>query len=101
MHMAHNLRVPAHFGIRTERYKLIFFYGCTPAGGQRTPVAWEFYDLQEDPLEMHNDYTSPDYVDVIAGLKQQLWKMRTALNETDHKFPPVHQIVDLYRKAER
>lgn len=101
MHMAHNLRVPAHFGIRTERYKLIFFYGCTPTGGQRTPVAWEFYDLQEDPFEMRNEHASPDYAEIIAGLKQQLWKLRKALNETDHKFPPVDQIVDLYRKAEQ
>jgi N-acetylglucosamine-6-sulfatase len=26
MHMAHNQNNPAHFGIRTDRYKLIFFY---------------------------------------------------------------------------
>ncbi len=98
MHMAHNLRVPAHFGIRTERYKLIFFYGCTPTGGQRTPVAWEFYDLQEDPFEMHNEHANPGYAEIISGLKQQLWKTRTALSETDDKFPAVHQIVERYRK---
>ncbi|GAI98288.1 unnamed protein product, partial [marine sediment metagenome] len=27
MHMAHKLGNPAHFGIRTNKYKLIFFYG--------------------------------------------------------------------------
>jgi len=52
MHMAHGLQVPAHFGIRGERYKLIFFYGCKPDGsGPHTPVAWEFYDLEKDPSE--------------------------------------------------
>ncbi len=42
MHMAHNLGTPAHFGVRSDRYKLIFFYGSTPSGGNRTPAAWEF-----------------------------------------------------------
>ena len=28
MHMAHDHNNPAHFGLRTDRYKLIFFYGC-------------------------------------------------------------------------
>ena len=28
MHMAHGHNNPAHFGLRTDRYKLIFFYGC-------------------------------------------------------------------------
>ncbi|MBT3274838.1 MAG: sulfatase, partial [Spirochaetales bacterium] len=51
MHMAHDLRVPAHFGIRDDRYKLIFFYGCNPDGeGERTPAAWEFYDCGHDPF---------------------------------------------------
>jgi len=27
MHMAHSHANPAHFGIRTKEYKLIFFYG--------------------------------------------------------------------------
>ena len=38
MHMAHSLEVPAHFGLRTERYKLIFFYGADQQGGNRTPA---------------------------------------------------------------
>ena len=56
-------RVPAHFGIRTERYKLIFFYGCTPTGEAKTPAAWEFYDLENDPCEMHNQYANAEYAD--------------------------------------
>lgn len=49
MHIAHNLAVPAHFGIRSDRRKLIFFYGADENGSQkgRTPPAWEFYDLQQ------------------------------------------------------
>jgi hypothetical protein len=29
MHMAHRLAVPGHFGIRSDRHKLIFFYGAS------------------------------------------------------------------------
>jgi len=94
MHMAHNLRVPAHFGIRTERYKLIFFYGCTPTGGQKTPVAWELYDLKNDPFEMRNQYANPKYAEVLADLKEQLWKTHTALDETDHDYPQIQAIID-------
>lgn len=94
MHMAHNLRVPAHFGIRTERYKLIFFYGCTPTGAQKTPVAWELYDLKNDPFEMQNQYANPKYAEVLADLKEQLWKTHTALDETDHDYPQIQAIID-------
>lgn len=99
MHMAHNLRVPAHFGIRTERYKLIFFYGCTTDGKQQTPVAWEFYDLENDPSEMHNQYSKPQFSEVIAELKQQLWQTRQDLGETDHKYPDIQAIIQADSRA--
>jgi len=101
MHMAHNLRVPAHFGIRTERYKLIFFYGCNPSGGQRTPIAWELYDLKNDPSEMQNQYANPGYAEVVADLKRQLWKTRVDLNETDRSYPEIQAIIDVHEVADR
>jgi arylsulfatase A-like enzyme len=101
MHMAHDLRVPAHFGIRTARYKLIFFYGCTPTGGQKTPAAWELYDLQTDPSEMQNQYANPEYAEVVTSLKRQLWKTRSALNETDQNYPQVQAIIDAHKGAAR
>lgn len=94
MHMAHNLRVPAHFGIRTGRYKLIFFYGCTTAGKEKTPVAWEFYDLQDDPFEMKNLYARPEHAETIASLKRQLWQTRDELNETDRAYPEIQAIIE-------
>jgi arylsulfatase A-like enzyme len=62
MHLMHHT-IPAHFGIRTKEYKLIFYYGLpydtTKIGTksmpwmttsytiEKTPVAWEFYDLKK------------------------------------------------------
>ena len=96
MHLAHHLSVPAHFGIRTERYKLIFFYGATLKGRKQTPVAWELYDLQQDPLEMNNLYANPEYRGVIAELKAELKRTRVALGETDENHPAIQAIIDAH-----
>ncbi len=40
--------VKRHYGIRTDRWKLIHFYNDVDE--------WELYDMQEDPHEMHNIY---------------------------------------------
>lgn len=94
MHMAHSLATPAHFGLRTDRYKLIFFYGANLEGENRTPVTWEFYDLHKDPHEMRNEYGNAEYADVIAELKAELKCTREALGETDEQYPAIQKIVD-------
>ena len=94
MHMAHSLQVPAHFGIRGDRYKLIFFYGADPRGKRNTPTAWEFYDLEKDPGEMKNEYSNPACAKIIADMKVQLKKTRKELGETDEKYPQFQKIID-------
>lgn len=111
MHLAHKHQNPAHFGIRTKDYKLIFFYGKywvdtddpnatwnKDSWGNNftnhTPPAWEFYDLKKDPKEMNNAYNNPEYKDVIANLKTQLVKLREDLNETDKNFPHIQKVID-------
>lgn len=56
--------VRRHFGVRTDRYKLIRFYGDIDA--------WELYDLREDPSEMHNIYGQPGTERITAKLKHEL-----------------------------
>ena len=76
MHLMHHDN-PAHFGVRTKDYKLIFYYGQaekeTTYGKpsmpwkkdasyriEPTPAAWEFYDLRNDPHENRNEYAQPE-----------------------------------------
>jgi uncharacterized sulfatase len=96
MHLAHHYN-PAHFGIRTGRYALMFFYGILPDGkGIQTPPGWEFYDLQSDPEELDNRYDDPKYTSVIAELKTQLKQLRQQNGETDHNYPAVQAVVDKF-----
>lgn len=60
--------VKRHYGIRTERYKLIHFYHDIDA--------WELYDLQEDPSEMNNIYGDEKYADLVDSLKVELRKLQ-------------------------
>ena len=56
--------VKRHYGIRTERYKLIHFYNDIDS--------WELFDLQNDPSEMHNIYGQPGTEQLVAELKEKL-----------------------------
>ena len=56
-------RVAKHFGIRTDRYKLIYFYEL----GE-----WELYDLTKDPSEMSNVYDRSSYAGVRKRLRASL-----------------------------
>ena len=60
--------VPRHYGIRTERYKLIHFYQF---GNE-----WEMYDLKEDPDELTNIYGRADKKSLQIDLEQQLKAIR-------------------------
>ncbi|MGB0259208.1 MAG: sulfatase/phosphatase domain-containing protein, partial [Coraliomargarita sp.] len=95
MHMAHKLAVPAHFGIRTDRYKLIYLYGVDNTGKRPpTPASWELYDLQNDPFENTNQYNNPEYAESVAQLKKQLQQIRIDLDETDEAFPAIQKVID-------
>ncbi len=111
MHMAHGHNNPAHFGIRTARHKLIFYYGIDYKNLHRgkevekhgenrfwddTPAAWELYDLQRDPHEMHNLYRDPDYAGLVSSLKAELRQLRKRLGDTDTDNPRIREIIDAH-----
>lgn len=76
----HNVR--AHYGVRTDTHKLIYFW---------TKNQWECYDLAKDPNEMHNVYSDPRYSKVVASLKQELSRLKKRFEDNDrfaHSQPP-------------
>ena len=67
--------VKRHYGVRTRRYKLMHFYYDIDA--------WELYDLEEDPRELHNVYDDPAYEDVVRELKEELERLRKKYGDSD------------------
>ncbi len=67
-------RVPAHYGVRTERYKLI-----------RYPMydGWELFDLAVDPDEMVSVYDAPGYEPVREELMARLKELQEAYGDTE------------------
>jgi arylsulfatase A-like enzyme len=66
-------KVRPHYGIRTERYKLMHFYGDIDA--------WELYDLAEDPHELENLYDREDYQAIQTELHQQLEALQKEMGD--------------------
>lgn len=69
--------VPEHDGVKTDRWKLIWFPAVDPDGdGPAGPGCWELYDLVSDPEEMTSLADDPAYAEVKAGLASRLGEMR-------------------------
>ncbi|MBK8316297.1 MAG: sulfatase [Acidobacteria bacterium] len=66
--------VAAHYGVRTERYKLIYFNKLDQ---------WELYDLKKDPQEMHNVYSDPGYKRILLDLKKELQRLKKEVKDDD------------------
>ncbi|MDH8701433.1 arylsulfatase A-like enzyme [Dysgonomonadaceae bacterium PH5-43] len=61
--------VKRHYGIRTERYKLIHYYYDIDE--------WELFDLKKDPTEMNNIYNKEKDGKLVQTLKKELEELRT------------------------
>src|SRR5262249_59161977 len=72
-HPGHH-NVAAHYGVRTGRYKLIYFNKLDQ---------WELYDLQKDPRETRNVYSDPAYAKTVEELKKELYRLKKELNAND------------------
>ncbi|WP_108821683.1 sulfatase [Dysgonomonas sp. Marseille-P4361] len=78
----HNVR--RHDGVRTDRYKLIHFYG---EGKMKDDVAIdcnELYDLKNDPNELNNLYGKKGYEKITAELQKMLDEYRTNLKVDEY-----------------
>ncbi len=85
MHMKQHRIVP-HYGVRNERYKLIYYYGVTSEDTGvpelQIPDEWELYDLENDPQEMNNVYGNADYADVQAEMLAELNRLQTEFGDS-------------------
>jgi arylsulfatase A-like enzyme len=59
--------VQRHYGVRTERYKLIHFY---------EKKEWELFDLEKDPNELTSVHGREAYADVQKELETELKRLR-------------------------
>lgn len=85
MHDDSSHHVPAHYGYRDHRWKLIRYYndglGLPGCSDQVWPAEWELYDLVEDPAELHNVWGRPDLAAVQAGLVDALFAAQSAVGD--------------------
>ena len=82
---AHMVR--RHYGIRTDRFKLIHFYNLDE---------WELYDLHRDPREMNSLHDDPEYASVMEDLQTRVAELQVKYKVPDDrgsvpKVPPVLQ----------
>jgi arylsulfatase A-like enzyme len=78
--------VPAHYGLRTPRYTLIYFYGdgLKMKGTQKfknTDPEWELFDREKDPGQMRNVYDDAAYREVVQELKAELTRLKKQLGD--------------------
>ncbi|MBW8002243.1 MAG: sulfatase [Planctomycetes bacterium] len=67
--------VKRHYGVRTQRYKLMHFYHDIDA--------WELYDLKKDPDELRNVYDDPSYAKIVLDLKAELKKLQHQYGDSE------------------
>ena len=87
---------PAHLGIRSNKRKLIYFYGeglgKKNTSTAKTAKAWEFYDLEKDPFELKNEFNNPLYKDEIISLRQELVKIKNSTKDQETIVPEITEI---------
>ena len=73
-------RVRPHYGVVTDRYKLVRFYGT----GEDYS---ELFDRQKDPNELKSYYNDPAYATTRAELERELTRLRKEYKVPDETPP--------------
>ncbi|QDV33549.1 sulfatase family protein [Tautonia plasticadhaerens] len=70
--------VHRHYGVRTDRYKLIHYYSLDE---------WELFDLARDPSELRSCFDDPQYASVRSELEAELARLREDLDVPEDTRP--------------
>lgn len=85
-------RAPAHYGYRTERYKIVYYYndglGLAGTGPFTYPGEWELFDLAEDPQELRNVAHDQAYAEVFVEMRSRLRHGQRAVADVPHPSEP-------------
>jgi arylsulfatase A-like enzyme len=68
-------RVRPHYGVITDRFKLIHYY-------KPDVDDWELLDRQTDPQETKNFYDDPAYAETVRALHAKLEELRAEVKDT-------------------
>lgn len=79
-------RVYAHYGLRTLKHKLIYYY-CDPCKQPGAIVdahqpEWELFDLDTDPYELHNVYSNAANQELVKKLKLELAQQQALVKDS-------------------
>jgi len=86
MHRDPDHNAYSHYGIRNQRYKLIYWYNegyglpGTNHGGE--DEEWELFDCEKDPLELFNVYSDESYKGVVITMTSLLDKKMAEIGDT-------------------
>ncbi len=72
--------VRPHYGVVTDRYKLVRFYGPDTD-------YWELFDRHKDPRELTSVYTDGNYAAAREELEAELTRLRTELRVPEQDAP--------------
>jgi arylsulfatase A-like enzyme len=73
-HYPQHHRVQPHYGVRTQRHKLIYFNKIDQ---------WELFDLRTDPHELKNLYADPAHAGTVKALKAEMYRLKKELQDND------------------
>jgi arylsulfatase A-like enzyme len=85
MHLDGSHNVPACYGVRDERYTLVYYYGkgLNKKGAKNIdrPPEWELFDRTKDPQQIRNVYDDPAYASVVRDLRAELGRLRREVGD--------------------
>ncbi|MDP5231465.1 MAG: sulfatase [Cellulophaga sp.] len=87
--------VKKHYGIKTDRYKLMHFYDDIDT--------WEFYDLEKDPKELTNHINNVAYAEIVKQMHVKLDSIQKVYKVTEKEFEkaPAKRVENNYKNFEK